>query len=425
MPRLFSVVIPTFNRSDLFPYAVNSIFDQTLQDFEIIVSDNCSGDDTRHVAQQFGDSRFRYVCTPRHFTIADSWEFARRQASGSLIIMLSDDDVLVSTALQRFAAAADDWDHDFLFSSVAEYRDPTYPGSDKNSLTCPAFSRSLRIVTPDEFVRPLFSLRLRFNMHPSAFVFPRHIADYVEGRTGRFFWTNGVEYSAWPITALFARRIVHIDEPLAVLGRTGKSWGSNLSLCNPGPEKIQAFIQDVDQIIRHAPLHNFTTVALIAEGILTAKHLFPREFAPYDFDELSYLKATMRALRKREALGVDVSAEIDEVLRYSRKYASMESQLREIRVPAESPKTSFMRVIRSQIGKLSGRRIRRRLHAFQLTQRLGRGEPSKEFQAYGDDLGFTDILECSRFLQEIVITPETEDYRADAREGGNIGARNV
>ena len=59
MPPLFSVVIPTFNRSDLFPYAVKSILNQTFQDIEIVLSDNCSGDNTREVAHQFDDARFK------------------------------------------------------------------------------------------------------------------------------------------------------------------------------------------------------------------------------------------------------------------------------------------------------------------------------------------------------------------------------
>jgi glycosyltransferase involved in cell wall biosynthesis len=61
----FSVVIPTFNRGDLLPYAVQSVLKQTFEDFEIIVSDNCSSDDTPKVSKQFEDPRFRYLRTPR------------------------------------------------------------------------------------------------------------------------------------------------------------------------------------------------------------------------------------------------------------------------------------------------------------------------------------------------------------------------
>jgi len=111
----FSIVIPTFNRSDLFPYAVQSILNQTFDDFEIIVSDNCSSDDTAQVAKQFEDRRFKYVKTPSHCTIADSWEFARSHASGKFIMMLSDDDALLPEALERFAQEATKKDADFLF----------------------------------------------------------------------------------------------------------------------------------------------------------------------------------------------------------------------------------------------------------------------------------------------------------------------
>ena len=100
----FSIVIPTFNRSELFPYAVRSVLNQTFNDFEIVLSDNCSGDDTPQVARQFTDARFKYVQTPRHYTIADAWEFARSQARGTLVIMLADDDTLVDTTLERFYA---------------------------------------------------------------------------------------------------------------------------------------------------------------------------------------------------------------------------------------------------------------------------------------------------------------------------------
>src|SRR5215475_8414170 len=112
---LFSIVIPTFNRSDLFPYAVRSILKQTFEDFEIIISDNCSTDSTRQVAEQFEDPRFKYIKTPQHFTIADSWEFARSHAVGKLIVMLSDDDALLPAALERFAHESRYHDADFMF----------------------------------------------------------------------------------------------------------------------------------------------------------------------------------------------------------------------------------------------------------------------------------------------------------------------
>ena len=399
MAPMFSVVIPTYNRSNLFPLAVRSILNQTFDDFEVVVSDNCSTDDTQAVAGHFKDPRVRYVCTPRHTVIADSWEFGRTQARGQLILMLSDDDAMVNCALERFAHEASHQNADFIFSAVAHYWDQSFPGPEKNSVGCPASSGSSRVVTVEEFVRPLFEFRPQFDMHPSAFVFSKAIADSVQQRTGRFFWTNGVEFSAWPISAVLAKRIVFVDLPLTILGRTDKSWGSNTQMCNPGRDRIQAFINDVDHERRHSPLSNFTSSNLMAEAMLTAKSLFPDEFADYQFDEVQFLRATMCQLIGRRSVGVDVSLEIDETITYA---ANTRLSRRSSRLSCKRNRRRrryVMQQLRSTIGDLGVRSLRQRVRAHQLAQKLEKGVLRSGFSASGDDFGFADILGCAEFLE--------------------------
>lgn len=244
-PR-FSIVIPTYNREDLVGYTIQSVLNQTFADFEIIVCDNCSTDETAKVVRQYSDPRVKYVKTPRHMVIADNWEFARSHASGELIIMLGDDDALLGSALERFAEAATRHEADFLFCRTVEYRDLGFPGSDRNTLDCPPFAGSSRKISVDEFLKPLFSCRLVFDMHPSSFFFGRALGDAVAKRCGRFFQTNGVEYCAWPMAAAFAKGIALVDLPLSICGRTSKSWGSNMILGNPGKQRIRQFVQDVE-----------------------------------------------------------------------------------------------------------------------------------------------------------------------------------
>lgn len=392
----FSIVIPTFNRSDLFPYAVKSILRQTFQDFEIIVSDNCSEDDTAEVAKQFADPRVRYVRTPRHFVIADAWEFARRHATGRLIMMLSDDDALLRGALERFHGESERYGAEFLFCRPAEYRDCSYLGGERNSVHCPAFSGASRLVDVEEFIRPLFLLRHKFDMHPSAFMFAKQIADSVERRTGRFFWTNGVEYSAWPIAAKFTKHMVFIDAPLVVLGRTVKSWGTNIALCNPGKERIKAFIDDVDHKRNHAPLNNFTMCNLIAEGMLTAKGLFPKEFEVYEFDEAHYLRRTMTELRQRERIGVDVSVEIDELLRYAARHPALMEEFTTKESRNES--RGAQQILSSVVNKLGARAFQHWVERRRQAREMRRGKVRSGFRVAGEDFGFNNILDCAEFL---------------------------
>ena len=62
MKVFFSVVLPTFNRSDFIPGAINSLLNQTCDDWELIIIDDGSTDNTKEVVEQFSkrDPRIKY-----------------------------------------------------------------------------------------------------------------------------------------------------------------------------------------------------------------------------------------------------------------------------------------------------------------------------------------------------------------------------
>ncbi len=74
--------MPTRNRAELLPFAIRSVLNQTFDDFELIISDNFSSDETPQVAQSFGDRRIRYFRSEAPLSMGDSWEFAISHASG-------------------------------------------------------------------------------------------------------------------------------------------------------------------------------------------------------------------------------------------------------------------------------------------------------------------------------------------------------
>jgi glycosyltransferase involved in cell wall biosynthesis len=57
---LFSVIIPAYNRASTLGAAIQSVLDQTCQDFEIVIVDDGSQDDPRSVAEAFADPRIRF-----------------------------------------------------------------------------------------------------------------------------------------------------------------------------------------------------------------------------------------------------------------------------------------------------------------------------------------------------------------------------
>lgn len=58
---LISVIIPTYNRSKALVKAIKSVLGQTIEDYEIIVVDDCSTDDTENIVRGLKDKRIRYI----------------------------------------------------------------------------------------------------------------------------------------------------------------------------------------------------------------------------------------------------------------------------------------------------------------------------------------------------------------------------
>ena len=103
MNPLFTVAIPTFNRSGLLRSCLESALRQTCDSFEVVVSDNASEDDTAEVLLRCSDPRLRVLRQPRNIGPLPNWNACLAAANGEYIVFVSDDDSLRPHLLQRCA----------------------------------------------------------------------------------------------------------------------------------------------------------------------------------------------------------------------------------------------------------------------------------------------------------------------------------
>jgi hypothetical protein len=220
------------------------------------------------------------------------------------------------------------------------------------------------------------SFNPKYNTHPSGYVFETALANKIAARNdGRFFQTLGVEYFAWPVATVLARNVVNIDAPLVVVGRTSKSWGTNMVLMNPGAGKINQFVSDAHTERRYTPLTNFTFNNLAIEGLLTATAAFPEEFVPYPVDLGGYVRATRAELMRRAAQTVDVSSELEELDAYVAAHPELADD-----VPQSAPP----RRLSSLTDRVSARLRRRRF--------IPQAKYSGEVHDFADALGAAEFL---------------------------------
>ena len=99
---LFSIVIPTLNRADLLREALDSVFVQEITDFEVIVVDGGSTDETPLLLSSFG-RRIRVVGPPSALGPGAARNFGCCYAAGEYLAFLDSDDVWFPWTLATFA----------------------------------------------------------------------------------------------------------------------------------------------------------------------------------------------------------------------------------------------------------------------------------------------------------------------------------
>jgi glycosyltransferase involved in cell wall biosynthesis len=91
MPKV-SILIPTHNRARLLRKAIVSVLEQSFQDFEIIVVDDASDDDTRDVVESLADGRIRYFRHAENRGEGASRNTGLVHSTGQYIAFIDDDD---------------------------------------------------------------------------------------------------------------------------------------------------------------------------------------------------------------------------------------------------------------------------------------------------------------------------------------------
>jgi glycosyltransferase involved in cell wall biosynthesis len=97
-----SVIIPTYNRANLIEKAIRNVLNQTYQDFEIIVIDDGSTDNTREIIRSFNDKRVKYIKKyKKNKGISVARNVGIKMARGKYFALLDSDDEWLPEKLDK------------------------------------------------------------------------------------------------------------------------------------------------------------------------------------------------------------------------------------------------------------------------------------------------------------------------------------
>jgi glycosyltransferase involved in cell wall biosynthesis len=104
---IVSIVIPTYNHSNFLSKALESVLDQTYKNWEVIIIDNNSTDDTNKVINKYDDPRIKYLKINNNGVIAKSRNLGIETAKGDWIAFLDSDDWWTNDKLETCLSKID------------------------------------------------------------------------------------------------------------------------------------------------------------------------------------------------------------------------------------------------------------------------------------------------------------------------------
>ncbi|MGQ2982722.1 glycosyltransferase family 2 protein [Flavobacterium sp.] len=120
----FSVVIPLYNKRNYITATLNSVLGQTFTDFEIIVVDDASTDDSLAIAQQIEDSRIHFVSHEKNKGLSASRNTGIRNAQAEYIAFLDADDIWQPQFLETIHGLIQKYPEAGLFSTKYDEQHP-------------------------------------------------------------------------------------------------------------------------------------------------------------------------------------------------------------------------------------------------------------------------------------------------------------
>jgi glycosyltransferase involved in cell wall biosynthesis len=237
-----SVVIATYNRAYILGEALESVFRQTYDEFEVIVVDDGSADDSCEVVKSFPERKVRYVRHQKNRGVSAAYNTGIELATGELVGILDSDDVWQPDYLKRQTDFLSKYpDVDAVFTDT-EVRGGTRDVESLTSLMTRFPKLLTRCQSPGEYClsrREMYLCLLEeVPIKPSALIVRRELYE----RFGGFdeAWPSGTD---WDILLRFSReaRFGYIHQPLVIQRRTSDATHELFR------EKDQLFLLDVFQ----------------------------------------------------------------------------------------------------------------------------------------------------------------------------------
>lgn len=266
MNSMVSIIIPTYNHDYKLKKAIESVLNQSYQNFEVIVVDNHSSDDTDLVLSELNDFRITVIKIHNHGIIAASRNEGLKAAKGDYIAFLDSDDCWksekLSVSLEKLQEGYDFVYHDMWLCS-AENQKRFFKKVGARKLHQPAYE----------------DLLVRGNAIPnSSVVFKRSILNQV-GLISEDVGLKGVEdFDYWLKIAQVTEAFYCLPQVLGFYWYGGGNFSSNSTKLLTGLRKLEELHYNNFMKYHHTPLPYYLASKIAKAAYLTNDLILSKKY---------------------------------------------------------------------------------------------------------------------------------------------------
>lgn len=118
--NLVSIIMPTYNCGRFIKESIDSVLAQTYDNWELLIVDDCSTDDTEAIVRGYKDKRIHYMCNEQNIGAALTRNRALREAKGRYIAFLDADDLWLPEKLEKQVAFMGQHGYQFSYTYYSE-----------------------------------------------------------------------------------------------------------------------------------------------------------------------------------------------------------------------------------------------------------------------------------------------------------------
>jgi glycosyltransferase involved in cell wall biosynthesis len=202
---LVSIILPTYKRAHVLPYAIRSVLNQTYTNLELVIVDDNSPDDTPAVVTSFNDPRIRHVRNDPNLKLPRALNRGFSLAHGEYLTWTSDDNIYAPDAIEKMVDAMKSGNCDFVYADYYHFVE---------------LDTNLQPIAPHHIRLPSHVQLERSNHIGACFLYTRKLYEEIGDYDPELFLVEDYDYFM-RIAKRF--KMIHIPEPLYYFRRNDET----------------------------------------------------------------------------------------------------------------------------------------------------------------------------------------------------------